>query len=379
MSRGVGVGRRVALAALALALAACGGNAGPPPEPSADTSGTPGATASPSRTSVPPSPRATPKHTPTPSATTSAAPEGLRLDHEPLVDRVLAISVDGLNPQAILELGPEGAPAFHELGREAAGTLDARTELELTVTLPNHTGMLTGRRVDPDQGGHGVVVNDDLGGTVHDAAGEHVASVFDVVHDAGGTTALFTSKEKFAFFDRSWPVIDRYTVELDNPDLVDLVVADLADSQRTFTFLHLSAPDVVGHAHGWMSAPYLDAVREVDRLLGELLDAVDHAGPSMAVILTADHGGQGPGHGDPTLAADYTVPFFVRAPGVPGGTDLYDLNPQLRDPGTGRPAYDGPQPVRNGDLANLVTDLLGLPAVPGSTLDAAQDLQVTRR
>ncbi len=189
-------------------------------------------------------------------------------------------------------------------------------------------------------------------------------------------TGLFTSKEKFALFDRSWPVIDRYAVDLDNPDLVDLVVADLADQQRTFTFLHLSAPDVAGHAHGWMSPSYLDAVREVDRLLGELLDAVDHAGPSIAVVLTADHGGQGPGHGDATVPADYTVPFFVRAPGVPGGTDLYDLNPQLRDPGTARPSYDGPQPVRNGDLANLVTDLLGLPAVPGSTLDAAQDLEV---
>jgi predicted AlkP superfamily pyrophosphatase or phosphodiesterase len=292
---------------------------------------------------------------------------------------VLAISVDGLNPQAVIELGPEGAPTFHELGREAAGTLNARTAYELSVTLPNHTSMLTGRPVDPDRGGHGVVVNDDLGGTVHEAAGERVVSVFDVVHDAGGSTALFTSKEKFAVFDRSWPVIDRYTADVDNADLVEVLVADLSE-RRTFTFLHLSAPDVAGHAHGWMSAPYLDAVREVDRLLGTLLDAVDRApgGGSLAVVLTADHGGQGPGHGDPAVPADYTVPFFVRAPGVPGGTDLYDLNPQLRDPGTGRPAYDGPQPVRNGDLANLVTDLLGLPAVPGSALDAGQDLEVTR-
>jgi hypothetical protein len=33
--------------------------------------------------------------------------------------------------------------------------------------------------------------------------------------------------------------------------------------------------------------------------------------------------------------------------------------------------------VRNGDVANLATDLLGLGPVPGSELDAEQDLTVT--
>lgn len=365
MGRALGVGSRVALAALSLGLAACGGSggtgAGPGPSPD----------------------RSSPVASPSAPAPGRPGPDSLRTDHEPLVERVLAISVDGLNPQALATLGPQGAPAFHRLAREGASTLNARTAYELSVTLPNHTGMLTGRRVDAAHGGHGVTFNDDLGGTVHDVAGEQVASVFDVVHEAGGSSALFTSKAKFALFDRTWPDIDRFTVDLDNQRLVELVLTDLADlaDRRALTFVHLSAPDVAGHAHGWLSAPYLDAVREVDGLLDALLDAVDRLPDTdpLAVVLTADHGGQGPGHGDPTLPADYTVPFFVRAPGVPAGADLYDLNPQLLDPGTGRPEYDGAQPVRNGDLANLVTDLLGLPAVPGSTLDPQQNLEVERR
>jgi hypothetical protein len=40
--------------------------------------------------------------------------------------------------------------------------------------------------------------------------------------------------------------------------------------------------------------------------------------------------------------------------------DLYDLNPELSDPGTGRPSYAGAQPVRNLDLALVVTDALGV-------------------
>jgi hypothetical protein len=66
--------------------------------------------------------------------------------------------------------------------------------------------MLTGRRVDADQGGHGVTWNEELPGrTVPGPDGDGVASVFDVVHAAGGTTALFAGKDKFATFERSWP------------------------------------------------------------------------------------------------------------------------------------------------------------------------------
>jgi hypothetical protein len=64
--------------------------------------------------------------------------------------------------------------------------------------------------------------------------------------------------------------------------------------------------------------------------------------------------------------------------GVPAGVDLYSLNPTYADPGTARPGYAAPrQPIRNGDVGNLVLDVLGFPAIPGSELDAAQDLEIT--
>ena len=63
--------------------------------------------------------------------------------------------------------------------------------------------------------------------------------------------------------------------------------------------------------------------------------------------------------------------------GVARGTDLYALNPgDRRDPGVGRPTYAGVQPIRNGEVANLVLDLLDLPSVPGSTTNAWQGLSV---
>ncbi|QIK74066.1 alkaline phosphatase family protein [Nocardioides piscis] len=77
------------------------------------------------------------------------------------VDTVVAISIDGLNPRAITKLGKRGAPALHKLIRTGATTLNARTALELTDTLPNHTGMVTGRRIEAAASGHGVTWNDD--------------------------------------------------------------------------------------------------------------------------------------------------------------------------------------------------------------------------
>jgi hypothetical protein len=61
---------------------------------------------------------------------------------------------------------------------------------------------------------------------------------------------------------------------------------------------------------------------------------------------------------------------------VTPNTDLYAINAAARlDPGTARASYADPlQPLRNGDLANLGLNLLGLGPVPGSTLNRRQDL-----
>ena len=70
-------------------------------------------------------------------ADASPAPEAVRRAAD--ITRVVVISVDGLNPDAITQLGATGTPTFHRLMSEGAWTFNARTEVEQTVTLPNHT------------------------------------------------------------------------------------------------------------------------------------------------------------------------------------------------------------------------------------------------
>ncbi len=297
---------------------------------------------------------------------------------------VVAISVDGLNTNALGALGPSQTPGFERLRKQGATTLRARTARELTITLPNHTGMMTGRRVS-GTGGHRVVFNDDNGETLRSTAGHYVAGIFDVAHDRGRSTALYTSKDKFVFLERSWDAehgardrvgvdngrdkLDRF--ELDEPDRL---VTDLVDRLRTdpddLSFLHLALPDAAGHEYGWMSPEYLEAVRRTDTQILTVLRAIagdpwlkGHA----VVVLTADHGGK-PGaksHSDQTLRLNYRIPFMVWGTGVARGVGLYGLNPARKLPGTSRPSYAGKQPIRNLDVAGLVTSLLGLSSVPG--------------
>jgi len=299
-------------------------------------------------------------------------------------DSVLAISIDGMSVAAVRRLGRAQLPNLYRFVRAGASTMNARTEREMTVTLPNHTGMVTGRRIDASKGGHGVTWNDNrlTPSTVQAAAGTEIGSVFDVVDAAGGSTALFAAKTKFTLWQRSWPdAIDVTAVDEDNSALVDRLIADL-DTDRDFRFLHLSPPDVAGHASGWMSRPYLRAVRRADALVGRVVKAVN-ADPlrkaGTTIVLTSDHGGHAglSEHDNARLLDDYRVVFMARGAGVGRGVDLYAINPTYRDPGTRRTVYGMRRPpVRNGMVANLALDLLDLPAVEGSEFDVEMDLRL---
>lgn len=333
-------------------------------------------------------PPAGPASSPGSATAASSSPAAARTaSADDAVHQVVAISVDGLNPDAIRRLGAAGTPALHRMLGEGAGTLNARTERELTRTLPNHTGMLTGRPV-AGADGHGVTFNEDDGSTLRKTAGHYVAGVFDVVHDRGGSTAFYSAKDKLDLLDRSWDgshgapdrvgaddgrdKLDRYVVDTE-PANVTRLLARLRGNPDDVSFVHLAEPDVAGHASGFMSPAYLDAVRAADRQVGRILAAIG-GDPALrrhtTVVLTADHGGLGAGHDDPTKAYDYTVPFLAWGVGVARGADLYTLNADRRErPDTRRTTYAGTQPIRNGEVANLVTDLLDLPDVPGSVFN----------
>ncbi|MEX0611557.1 MAG: alkaline phosphatase family protein [Pirellulales bacterium] len=324
-------------------------------------------------------------------------------------EHVIQISVDGLNASMLQQFIDEGkAPSFKRLHDEGAWTINARADYSHTITLPNHTCMFTGRPVLQPEGMpqvayHGGTTNKvpKVSASLHDMSNPHVgyvAGVFDVVHDAGLSTALYATKDKFILYDQSYDEnngarhargrdkIDVYFFANDGPPrfsatMHERFLSDMAAQHFNYAFLHYRDTDTTGHALGWGSGGWFYSLRNIDGYLGEILELVETDATLVgrtAIIVNTDHGGTGFGHDDNVIPGNYTIPMLIWGAGV-GRGELYAFNRNTRtDPGESRPDYSEPsQPIRNGDTGNLALSLLGLGPIPGSVINAKQDLRVS--
>jgi hypothetical protein len=324
------------------------------------------------------------------------------------VSHVVQISLDGLGAkylEAYVANSPAQFPNFVRLMRESAFTMNARCDYDISETVPNHASMFTGRPVRQPAGEgdtihHGYDNNFPTAlETLHNSGNTSVpykSSMFDVAHDYGRTTAFYAGKVRLAICERSYnetngapdavptagdngkdkidfaSVLDISGAAISNE--VNMIVTDLTgQAPKHYNFIHIAEPDLTGHSQNWGTPNWSNAVRMVDAQLGRIIDAID-ANPLLlnqtALIVTADHGGGGVmrnGHTEAYHITNYTVPFFLRAPGIPGGSDLYALFTNRGNPGTNRTDYSTrPQPIRNSDGSNLALSLLALPPIPGS-------------
>jgi arylsulfatase A-like enzyme len=95
------------------------------------------------------------------------------------------------------------------------------------------------------------------------------------------------------------------------------------EKKPDFTFIHLNHVDSAGHDHGHGTPKYYQAVADADRLIGLILQALKDAGmaKNTIVLITADHGGKGKGHGGATMG-EIEIPWILAGPGVVAGKEL---------------------------------------------------------
>ncbi len=314
----------------------------------------------------------------------------------------IEISVDGLGSvylQPMIERNE--LPNFRRFQTEGAWTNNARNDEDLTITLPNHTTMITGRSVNGPAGHHWTKNTDPAQGeTLHNQKhhdGTYIVSVFDVAHDHGLHTALMSGKTKFSLYRDSYDAehgaactdkpdygrnkMDFFVYDKDCESMTAKFVAAMNEKPFQYAFLHYADPDVAGHAHGWGGAAYQQAIRKVEAQLGRIFHLIESSPKfrgKTTMFLTSDHGGKDRNHANNLLPEVYTIPVYIWGCGAAAGKDLYKLNVAVRrDPGTGHPRFADPvQPIRNGDGANLAMKLLGLGPISGSTINIRQDLVI---
>jgi predicted AlkP superfamily pyrophosphatase or phosphodiesterase len=251
----------------------------------------------------------------------------------PAARRAALFLIDGMRPDG---LQAAETPFLDHLLAQGAHTYRARTVLPST-TLTCHTSLFYS--IPPEV--HGILDN------VWKPFPRKGSGLFDVLREAGLPAASFFNWEPLrdlwpsgslaaSFFIKDVPEDDGRT----DRELSSLALAWLSSHEWIFSFVYLHNTDKTGHAAGWMSAAYLDAIANADRCIESICSILPE---DTLVIVAADHGGHDHTH-HTDLAEDMTVPLILQGPGIPkgpeipGNVSIMDLAPTVaRFLGLGRP------------------------------------------
>lgn len=216
------------------------------------------------------------------------------------IEHVIVIGVDGLSPDGIRNAE---TPTIDSMIADGAVKWNVRTVLT-TASSQNWGSMIMG--AGPEQ--HGIIDNDwerDEHSLPPIVAGEEgiFPTIFGLIRsqkpDAeigtvyhwGGFGRLF--EKKAVNYDKHFSTEDSTAADF---------TKYIKEKKPNFGFVHFDHVDHAGHHDGHGTPAYYAAVTKTDSLVKEILKSLKDAGidKSTLVIITADHGGIGKGHGGPT-------------------------------------------------------------------------------
>lgn len=238
----------------------------------------------------------------------------------PEVDHVLLISVDGCRPDVLLRAK---TPNVHKLIESGSYSFWART-IPVAITLPSHASMLTG--VGPEK--HGITWNRQQEDA--DVARPKVPTIFEMAMRQGLTTGMVAGKSKFDGFGQVGHIGQSWTKAAKDDQVAEAAVNMIRDYKPDLMFVHFPGADQAGHATGWASPQQVAALEKIDAQLGKVLAALDdnHLRDKTVILITADHGGAGRGHGisgggaSPDDPRSQHIPWIIAGPGIRKNYDL---------------------------------------------------------
>lgn len=217
------------------------------------------------------------------------------------IEHVVVIGVDGLSPDGIRNAK---TPTMDSMIAHGAVKWNVRTVLT-TASSQNWASMIMG--AGPEQ--HGITNNDwerDDHTLPPIVAGEEgiFPTIFGIlrqqrpdaeigaVYNWSGFGRLF--EKKAVNYDKTFSTEDSTAADF---------IHYIKDKKPTFGFVHFDHVDHAGHHYGHGTPEYYAAVGKTDSLVKEILNGIKEAGINQhtLVIITADHGGVGTGHGGATI------------------------------------------------------------------------------
>ncbi|NLP57086.1 alkaline phosphatase family protein [Lutibacter sp. B1] len=226
------------------------------------------------------------------------------------IQHVVVIGFDGLSPNGLKNAK---TPNFDSIIKEGAYTLHARAVLP-TSSSSNWASMIMGS--GPEQ--HGITSNQwernnlILPTVIED---EHFLfpTIFGLI-DNQVENAEIGAIYHWEGFGR---LFEKKAVDYDvngktEDETANLAIEYIKTKKPTFTFIHFDHVDHAGHEFGHGTEEYYKSVEKADNFLGEIINAIKETGieDNTLVIISADHGGIGKGHGGETLE-EIEIPFIL--------------------------------------------------------------------
>lgn len=239
------------------------------------------------------------------------------------VKHIVLIGCDGFGAYSI----PEAKmPNLKKMMQEGAWSLKARSVLPSSSAV-NWASMIMG--AGPTEHGYtewgsatpeipsAVVTQYGLFPTIFSVIREQRASAkTSVVYSWGGIGPLI---EKEA--------IDFVVSGNGDDDFTTAKTVEVIKKEKPLlTFIHLNEPDHTGHELGHDTPAYYQQLEKVDGRIGKVLQAIKDAEieDETIVILTADHGGVGTGHGGKSLT-EVQIPWVISGPSVKKNHEIKDV------------------------------------------------------
>lgn len=245
--------------------------------------------------------------------------------------QVVVLGIDGLNNYRFDEAF---TPNFDYLKQHASWTLNAQANEPLSSS-PNWKSIITG--TTPDK--HHVLENG-FNKNVYknnpscEDEPKKFPTIFSLIkrENPKAKVGLFEHWGAFWRLVKGDKLNKKFWWEFKPKPSVNRAMAFYKKKNATLTFIHIDQCDHAGHKYGHESAEYISALEQADQLLGIVLKTIYQKDDfkNTTLIVVADHGGKGHGHGSGTPEG-INVPLFIIGPNIKQGYEIKNTTVKNED------------------------------------------------